>query len=273
MINGNENPTFSELVQKFEAKVKTAKLPTGSNFTFLLNSFTTIDEIRNKFEVLAAPFLNNSYIDQLYKKVPDAMKKNLLFHRKFKDVNWIQEIGIRNSCQVIYPLISFELFEICLSDFKFYDSYEQWIENVPVKKRLKKVQKDLSLMQFDYDLLNQQFNQKMAIADQLKASIEEDKATVIKLCDKLLNSANANEAKTILKELMPTLERIPPSECKLSDAISSHMKFILNGYNEHRKKWAEYIIGMRKTLESEPKTVEPMTKIQKFCVPLVYKCG
>lgn len=206
-----------------------------------------------------------------------SVKIKDFFHRRFSSIYKIQTSEIPEACKKIYPLIKFELSS---HDQKFQEAFSVWRSTdddkfpdsgkssgkskfpdngkLPDKSRLpnillervqmKNVDAEVDNMEREYETLRDNIDEYMINANNLKKNIENASAEVISLCDKLLkepSKGNEEEREKIVNELVGNLDKICEDESCIANQQLKLVELHLNLYNEARKRWADFLIGMR----------------------------
>lgn len=148
-------------------------------------------------------------------------------------------------------------------DELFNRSYDQWILNAPNGNEGKRVKHSMYLIEFDHQILSDQFTKKIKTVNTLKVNITLSIAAFECALDKLLPSNDSRIAKKCFEDIVAATVKISSLQFKLLSALDEFKNVVVK-YNNARVKWAEFIIGMRRTLKSERKLVKPDVNPKKL---------
>lgn len=207
-------------------------------------------------------FMNAERLEQVLEKVGPSIKTNgkstkELIETLIVSINNIKTTNIWDFHDEISSSVAFELPENNIDEETFETSYQHWKLNPIDSAQIQRVIDAVCGMKKEYTDLNTNFSSQLKEANEISTRIENDFKSVNGLCSKLLSPTN-NPMKGVycdIPDIVKGLEAIHTEYSKLLEKIENISKIIRN-YNIKRFVWAEFMIGMRKTLDSEPKFVE-----------------
>lgn len=252
-----ESVRFSLLLEKVYAKSPGTSI-SKPNLDFLLTVPISIERMRNNFRMFHTTFVNKPMKDKLLKKVPpegelDEIIYSWLLNQKIDTINQLHTNQISPVLNDIYTELAIQM--PSKRNSKFDESFKNWLENPTDSIHIQRIETDLNAMIIQYNQTLVTFN------NELEASVDVSKGIVAEikqanaLFDKLLKQRDVNQAKVIVGEVSNILDKIPTRESVLIRNLRD-VKSALYKYNNQRVIWAEFLIGMRETLDSPSKPVE-----------------
>lgn len=223
----------------------------------MLNICDKIEETKSKFQDQCKDFIDIQRRNKIYEKVPADMEihaknatsylqtKLTLINNAKKLKIWSKHFDIRAG------------FDCVPSDYskKYVDSFKNWERNPVEEEHVKTVESSIRFMKREYDELSKKFIDDVEAVDRLTPKLNETMTEVNNLFDELITSTDIVRASKIIWDLVPKLYSIILQQSQLISDLAT-VKQILNLYNEKRSKWAEFLIGMRSTLNSRPLPVK-----------------
>lgn len=245
-------------MNKFYSKAETKKVQLRPQLDFLLKLTENEDEIKIKLNNLISRPVNSKKIKQALEWIPANMKiigKNAhtVLSETIRLINNEHMEQIKNLKASVYSQVIFD--SPSKYDVNFDIMFEKW-EHKPIDvKHLKKVSDDINTMKIQYHNLQANFNKQVQKLDALQTKIDTDVSYTNDLLDALLGMHSLEQ----MMKTITTFERI-------KDRISNHrtqliqilenLKKILSIYNIERISYAEYLIGMKESLESKRKLMK-----------------
>lgn len=257
-MNSQENVTFSLLLRTFYAKAKDTGIPMEPKLNFVLKTFITKDEIKRKYEVLIGPVLNESDRWKIIGKLPDGAdrKKGRAFFFPFIEIDQFEQVAISRRFSEFYKQIEFELDE---NDRPFIETFKRWKNTNSHRNQIKQVLEDLKSMQSEYTSLLDKFQKDMTRADELKENIEVERAVVTLFGRKCLNATDVKNLLKNAEEIFKHMKNIGQEELDLERQFGYMIEWQVK-LNSERQKWADLLIGLRETLDSNRKLVPSKAK-------------
>ncbi|XP_031624143.1 uncharacterized protein LOC116341308 [Contarinia nasturtii] len=261
LVNSEKPLTFAKLLNKFYSRAKNTK----PKFDFLLKITKDVDSIKQTLEHLPArPFMDESLYEQHLTHVPKNMKLNgtearQFLREKIEAINEGQTTSIKAIDDVICTRMSFKSHGI--QDSAIEESYQNWVDNSFDSNHLKQINADYPTMKSKFDNWHKMFNEDITEANALRAEI---KANINKSVTIFRNLARIPEkaVKITENDVDTLLDTILARQYRLIERLES-ISNTLSKYNAERIKWTEFLIGMRATLESNPKPVDLIAKKKK----------
>lgn len=148
-----------------------------------------------------------------------------------------------------------------IQDNDIVTSYNNWVENSFDQNHLKQINGEFPTMKSKFDNWQQTFKADLtaatALRGEIKTSIYKTAPIFLSVTKLPVKAAEITETK-----LDPALDAILAGQYRLIKKLES-MSDTLSKYNSERMKWVEFLIGMRDTLDSDPKPVELIPKKKK----------
>ncbi|XP_031624098.1 uncharacterized protein LOC116341279 [Contarinia nasturtii] len=241
------------LLKKFNERTKTPK----SKFNFLLKITNDIDVTKKNLEKIPTTFfLGLSVSEYILNKVPENLQigeidARTVLRGKFKAVNEAQTTTIKKLLVQICARIAFKSQGILGQNIE--KSYKNWLKNPLDPDHLKQIDDDYSKMKSKFDEWQNTFIDEMQAADVLRDEIGAHFNAAVSIFKTLLKEPH--EASKISENYVDgVLDSILKRQAELVKrlGIAAH---VLQNYNLETIKWTEFLIGMRATLESDPKPV------------------
>lgn len=255
--------TFADVLGKFRAKVAEENFKKEiSELESIFDMFTMINEIRTKFQPFTTEFMDDGKKKLISDKVPLAEDKCLF--RLDKKINWINEVRekeIPSRTNRIISIFSFNLEK----DTKFMASLHNWEKNPVDKKHLERVKKNIGSMKSEYKAFQEDFKKNMEMANEVIAEIDAATIRVNQVFDivwKTEGELGEDKDKDLLTEASLALTELLQCHEYMCNVLNKLEEGALS-LNKHRCKWADFLIGMRRTLKSDREPVE-LTLIKRI---------
>lgn len=242
--------TFDDLLSRFYTKITKKKIQLKANLDFIPKISNNMGDICNDKDKLKYPdeFISHNKMEEYLKKVPKSIKINGIDAQSFLR----QEIKSINHVQI--NRMPFSNLNICGGiEFKirteydsfFEESYNQWIKDSIKSDVVECVEKSSVSMISDNMSFQTKFDAGMKLAEDLRKAIEIDSNAVRSLFEELLG-AKPGQATQIIDKVKPLIIKIPKQQNELIE-IFKNVSVLLTEYNELRMKWADVLIGIRKS--------------------------
>lgn len=135
-------------------------------------------------------------------------------------------------------------------DDVFIESYKVFCKNPFNLTHAQLIWRDHTRMRKTYNDLHIKFDDDMAAAETLRASVDTNIGVASKQFVKLLSTSNVKEIRNIVVRLQPIANKVIEEQKQLLGKLEN-MGETIELYNVKRYRWAEYLIGMRDTLNSD----------------------
>lgn len=260
MISGEEELTFSLLLEKFYVKAAKANMPMKPKLDFILQISDDVVEIKSRLDAIPSMnLIDNTKRDSLMKIVPKEMQ---IRGRKASEYLYVHISAINNKQSKfkhlgddLWKRIAFEPSH--KKDHLFRDSFKKWDHNAPNKKQILQVANDINSMQAENYEIFTQFTNGIKAVDEITANIATGSGSVNSLLDRLfLEKEDSEEFRKCIGDVVPILTEIANLQTSLFNNLRT-VRSILKDYNRKRRKWADVLIGMRQTRTTSRKPVKP----------------
>lgn len=244
-------------MNELHVKANRSKIKMRSNLQFIVQFLDNINEIQTEIVAFNKTFINEFQKQQMLAKVSFDMKIDNL-NAKHVLLCKIDFINITTRRR-----ITMSIHQICLEiaskfpgryELNFEKSFWNWVKNPTNRTHIERINNDLYIMEALYSRLVKLFNRKLLQIRETKASLESDLVKANLLVDKFLRAVTKKSRKYI-EEMEAILDNITIHTGNLEQKLDQ-LLHILNYYNEQRSDWAQFLIGMKKTLSSNPKEVK-----------------
>lgn len=256
-VNG-QAVTFSSIVKSFYGRAKNVK----SNFDFLLKITPNVDAINKALEKLPRKnFMGEKDINLIVQSVPEDAQLNgksarTILREKIEEINANEAKKFKELEDSIRTRIAMKSQNII--DSNIITSYQHWLKNSVDANHLKQIEIDYPEMKSQFEQWQKDFTAYMTTTDELRKEIKKklDSSNAKALVIRTTFGNNAD------KQINEILNYILGKQSTLAENLKNAEK-VLAKYNDERIKWAQFLIGMRATLNSDPKPVELISKTEK----------
>lgn len=267
LIRGEENVTFSVLVSEFYAKMAEVNPFVNINLDFVLGISENIDKIKVNFGVFNR-FMSQERRNEIMEKVPSSLVINGKLARDLlqNNINFVDFGHMLDTMELNFDIYSEISYNLANKNDKmnkcFNKSYKIWKHNPVDQKHMQQVAIDFESMELEYIRLRAVFEMKMNAKDEIKRNIETMIAAVDGMFDELLNVSKSKELdpnSTIQQMVMAIVRDLTEIHKRRVEYMANlrNLRNILKDYNKSRVIWAEFLIGMRESLKSDSKPVQP----------------
>lgn len=242
---------FSTLVEKLYAKMAETGISTRPKFEFILRISNDVDTIKSNFEAPFKKFMDNKTISKVMEKIP----KDLIINGdKVLDVLF-DKIGSINMQLLTIAAVKKN---ICLKiSYKLPTKYESlishWIQSAADKEHMLQVKNSAKSMTEMYELYHEKFNNEMKAMNNISNGIERSIRLFNLSIYSLLAVTDCKQIAANIKHLYAYLDRVMKQQNDLMKNLEE-VDHILDVYNMQRTYWAEFLVGLRKTLLSTRKS-------------------
>lgn len=248
--------TFSSLLKQFYSKAAEVNIDLEPDFDFMLTIPNNISEIISALDASINGLFDGATFDKIVLKVADFKEDTRKYiHKSIKEVKDQHAMTMKIFNDELSPELKFEPSDRC--DKILNDSFKQWIENPVKQKRIQIVNENLSPMKWKYDELQKSMNIQCKETKRECKLIKRDIILVKTLHKTILRltDSDSERIKRIINNIVNFIMRINENQNLMLHNLE-HMKIIFNSYNRLRMIWAEFLIGMRNSLTSTPKSVK-----------------
>lgn len=142
-----------------------------------------------------------------------------------------------------------------VDNIDFDSSFKNWLRNPTNVDHMKKVKNTLGSMKTEYDQLHEKFKRELNEVNVERANIEKNVEAVNNLMEKFFHTkVNRQIADGLSGDLSNLVYGVETLRNSLIEKLKNVIK-TLEEYNQKRIIWAEFLIGMRDTLTTQPKAV------------------
>lgn len=237
------------------------KIDLEPDFDFMLTIPNNISKIISALDASMNGLFDGATFDKIVLKVADFKEDTRKYiHKSINEVKDQHAMTMKIFYDELSPELKFEPSDRC--DKNFNDSFKQWIENPVKQKRIQIVNENLSPMKSEYDKLQESMNIQCKETKRECKLIKKDITLVKKLHKTILtlSDLDSERIKRIINNVVNLLMKINENQDLVLHNLE-HMKIIFHSYNRLRMIWAEFLIGMRKSLRSTPKSVKPSKRM------------
>ncbi|XP_031621061.1 uncharacterized protein LOC116339364 [Contarinia nasturtii] len=260
----NNHITFFDLLEKFYVKGDRNHFPIRPKLDFMLTMPRNFYDVRPKLKAPVNEFLDSEIRDRVAKKIPKTIKINetntrVAISSIIESIN-DQRIQIRNINADILKKMSFKPSE--KNDDLFIQSYKAFKVNPFDLAHAQQVWRDQKTMRDEYDELHAKFNVNMNAAETVKASVDSDLDIATKGFFELLNMSEIKQ----VEKMCVTLESITNELIEQQQLVLGKLESVretIEQYNIKRYRWAEFVIGMRYTVDSNDRHSVRRVKIKQ----------
>ncbi|XP_031637201.1 uncharacterized protein LOC116349758 [Contarinia nasturtii] len=271
--NGEEDITFSNLLDQFNKKAAEKGFDMGSKLQFIIKISNTVGKLKKRLGTPPKEFMDSKKLKRVLASVPKTMTLTIMFAKVNGREFLTQAIGVINNAQTVD--IRDVSAEICREiEFippydKFFDEwYKAWDMDPISENHVNQVYKELPVMTTKYAQLYDLYHKRLGEVEAAE--------TTVKFLTKLVNTdfdlllklnpkgkSDAVQAREIVVRLQPLLERLFQNLGQVSNHLKE-VRDVLRAYNADRVKWIEFLMEMRETLASKRKTIIKNNSVEPF---------
>lgn len=245
--------SFEEIVNRFYDEAKRNKIDMYSKLNFMLKITDNTDDIKCKVNMRVKKFMTRSEMDDLFDKVP----KDINIETNVNAIN----VGQENISEINHQIYLMLRSRATINQFKgrFIDSYYNWKRNSLSKRDIQRVGSGLNSITSKFNELRKKFNTYIKAVNELR---EKNKSDMNFFLFEIISNEKSNlTVENFNQRFKPILDKIVTEQSQLIKNLAN-ARDSLREYNGHRVKWAEFIIGSRQTLTSDPKLVKSTSSLE-----------
>ncbi|XP_031637207.1 uncharacterized protein LOC116349763 [Contarinia nasturtii] len=262
--NGEEDITFSNLLDQFNKKAAEKGFDMGSKLHFIIKISNTVGKLKKKLETPPKEFMDSKKLKRVLASVPKTMT---ITGPDYVEVNGREflrlMIGIINDAATenipnISAEICTEITFIPPHDQLFDDWYKAWDMDPISEQHMIQVYKELPAMTTKYVQLYDLYHKRLG---EVEAAVKG-----VKFLTKLINTdfdrllilnpeeeSDAVQARETVLRLQPLLERLGQHQEHVIRQLTQ-VRDVLIEYNKDRIKWIEFLVEIRESLTSDRRT-------------------
>lgn len=252
LIDGRDvEVSFFLLVKKLEANLNQTKIKIGKDLLFLRGISPQIHKLMKNVFGKHPEFMHLNLMENMLSKVPEEIEidgKNtraFLYH-KISETFVHQKAEVEDMNRQITAEIQFELSDN--NKRNFVDLFKQWYNKPAEKKDVKRVKNGIGPMFSDHKQFFECFNRTMATVEKFNGLVKSCKTIVDYTRKNLLKSTKFEEIKKLTEEIVGSTVKASSTYPLLIKKLAD-VKTLLRNYNKRRIEWAEFIIGIRESLD------------------------
>lgn len=230
---------------------------------FILNISNNTHQLKAKLLIPLTPIMTNAKRDEVAKKVPKMVTVKGIdgntFLRKF--ITQMDESQTRILNHFKEEASAEFKYELPQNDEALKESFNIWVNHGIEHIRHENLEMKIRTVESEYSNFYEQFKRKMDIVDEITHFIGGITVLLNIKCDKLIRSKDQKHAINIFDELGSVSTILSEQQLLLRQNLEQ-LKEILKQYNENRKIWVEFLIGMRTSLNS---TRIPLKRKEGLC--------
>lgn len=240
-VTKGEDVTFVKVVKAFYTKCIKMKVPVKS-LDFMVKIVPNVSQLEQKLKTPMKPFIREDKMKGISDKMTHLRQKLDTESYNFIESSigsiTFQQIAIEKLNNKILTALEFKMHN---EDFK-KEFYRWTIEKLTKIDRLRDVEKNVDSMYLWYSHFRATFQKEMSEAEKVKTNIRHSMDSAKVAFDKFdMSEAMATELKLHLSTVTEHLAK-----------LLEHLKIvneIVNDYNAQRIEWAEYLIGLKDSIE------------------------
>lgn len=261
--NGEENLSFSNLLNQFNKKALEKGFDMGAKLSFIIKISNTIGKLKKKLEMPPKEFISAKKFEKVLAAIPEfttiiTKDYNVVFAREFLGhaVNFINESQTVRIGKVKEEICSEIAFIPPNKYDQFFDDwYKMWDKEQINPEHVNQVYKELPKMTTKYEELYELYHKRLGEVEGAETDIKFLTRLIHADFDKLSklnpkNEADIVQVKEIVDRLQPLMDKLFNHLGQMQRALTN-VKEVLENYNKDRVKWIEFLMEMRESLESE----------------------
>lgn len=171
----------------------------------------------------------------------------------FNSIEKAEKDLIKTSLVKIRENIQFDLSKE--NDEEFKEAFQRWATNPPNITQIEKVLSHMNTINEKIEMFKKQFNKVAEGIKKQEKDIISEKNKAKSICGKIKKKKDVQEVRENADDLARSLKDIHQKELSWNRKLLNLIQ-LQEELNSERKRWAEFTIGKRETLESHEEPIQ-----------------